>query len=199
MIERVGSLHHVISAATGQGGQDEPGADIYARLLHRRLVFLSQHINEQSANLVIAQLLSLDRTDSSAEIQLIISASSGEVYAALALYDTLQQLQAPVRTGASGLVGTYGAMLLAAGSSGRRYAQANATIHLHQPLTESPAHTRDLGRHAEQLLRLRDQIVDLLARHTGQQPERIRQDMVQDPFLTPAEAVGYGLVDDILA
>ena len=100
-----------------------------------------------------------------------------------------------MRTVASGLVGTYGAMLLAVGSSGRRYAQANAIIHLQQPLTELTAHTRDLGRHAEQLLRLRDQIVDILTRHTGQQPERIRQDMVRDPFLTPAEAVGYGLVD----
>ena len=92
MIEQVGSLYLVISAATGQSGQDEPGDDIYVRVLHRRLVFLRQHINEQSANLVIVQLLSLDRTDPSAEIQLIISASSGEVYAALALYDTLQQL-----------------------------------------------------------------------------------------------------------
>jgi ATP-dependent Clp protease protease subunit len=198
MIERIGSLHHVIAAATGQGRQDEPGDDIYARLLHRRLVFLRQHINEPSANLVIAQLLSLERTDSSAEIQLIISASSGEAYAALALYDTLHQLQAPVRTVASGLVGTYGAMLLAAGSPGRRYAQANATIHLHQPLTESTAHARDFTRHAEQILRLRDQVVDLLARHTGQPPERIRQDMVRDPFLTPSEAVGYGLVDAIM-
>ena len=201
MTDQYSSIYSVIPTVMEYAGRDkdEPVDDIYSRLLQERIVFLRQHISDQSANLVVAQLLFLDRADPDAEIQLVISASSGDVYAGLALYNTLQQLKAPVRTVASGLVGSYGTMLLAAGTPGRRYAQANATIHLHQPLGEATGQTTDFTRHAEQILRLRDQLVEILAYHTGQTPERIRHDLARDLFLTPAEAVAYGLVDDILA
>jgi ATP-dependent Clp protease protease subunit len=179
-------------------GWGEPADDMYARLLQGRIVFLRHHISDQMAKLVVAQLLFLDRVDPSKEMQLIISAPSGNVYAGLALYNTLQQLKAPVRTVASGVVGSYGAVLLAAGTPGRRYAQANATIHMYQPPGRAQGQAANLTTHTEQLLRLRDQMVDILARHTGQTSERIRHDIARDLFLSPTEAVAYGLVDTIL-
>jgi len=198
MTDQYSSIYNVIPTVMEYAEPGEPGDDMYSRLLQGRIVFLRQHISDQMAHLVVAQLLFLDRADPSKEIRLVISASSGEVYAGLALYDTLQQLKAPVRTVASGLVGSYGAVLLAAGTPGRRFAQANATIHMHQPPGGAQGQPTDLTRHAEQLLRLHDQMVEILARHTGQTPERIRHDIARDLFFTPAEAVAYGLVDDII-
>jgi ATP-dependent Clp protease protease subunit len=197
MTEQYSSIHNIIPPIMEYAGRDEPVDNMSSLLLQKRMVFLRQHLSDQSANLVVAQLLFLDSADPSKEIQLIISTPSGDIYAGLALYNTLQQLKAPVRTVASGLVGSYGAVLLAAGTPGRRYAQANATIHLHQLLDGAQGRATDLTRHAEQLLRLHDQFVEILARHTRQTPERIHHDIARDLFLTSVEAVAYGLVDDV--
>ncbi len=173
--------------------------DIFSLLLKERIVLLGTPITDQTANLIVAQLLFLDREDSEREIQLFINSPGGVAYAGLAIYDTMQQIRSPVSTIAVGLAASFGTILLAAGTPGRRYALANATIHMHQPHGGAQGQASDIHIQAEEILRLRDRIESIFVQHTGQKLERIHHDLDRDIFLTPQEAVEYGLVDGILS
>ena len=172
--------------------------DLYSLLFKERIVFLGSGIDDQVANLVVAQLLFLEREDSEKEIQMFIHSPGGQAYAGMAIYDTMQQLAAPIRTIAVGLTASFGTILLAAGTPGRRYALANATIHMHQPLGGAQGQATDLQIQAEEVLRLRRRVEEILAQHTGQTEERIRRDIERDIYLQPDQALDYGLIDGIL-
>jgi len=192
------NLHNLIPAISAGPERDVRGYDLYSLLLARRTVLLSSSIDEQVAQLVVAQLLFLDSTDSTKEIQLRISTPGGTATAGLAIYDTLQQLTAPVRTVATGLTAGVGTLLVAAGTRGCRYALAHATLQIQQPPDSAHGQATDMTIQAEQIRRLRDRMAEILAHHTGQTLARIHRDAERGLFLTPTEAVAYGLVDDVL-
>lgn len=181
-----------------RNGFHERAYDLYSLLLKERIVFLGNAIDDQVANSIVAQLLFLEREDPDKEIQLFINSPGGVVYAGLAIYDTMQQLRAPVRTVAVGLTASFGTILLAAGTAGRRYALANATIHMHQPLGGAQGQATDIQIQAEEVLRLRRRSEEILAHHTGRSIELVRKDIERDIYLSPAQALEYGLVDGVL-
>jgi ATP-dependent Clp protease, protease subunit len=192
------NLHNfspTVSATPERGAQVY---DIYSLLLAKRTVLLATSIDDQVAQMIVAQLLFLDSTDSTREMQLYINTPGGTATAGLAIYDTLQQLTAPVRTVATGLTAGVGTLLLAAGSRGRRSALPHATIHMQLPRDSAQGQATDIMIQAEQSHKLRDRMAELLARHTGQTLARIHRDAERGLFLTPTEAVAYGLVDDVL-
>ncbi|MCB8962915.1 MAG: ATP-dependent Clp protease proteolytic subunit [Ardenticatenales bacterium] len=176
----------------------ERAYDIYSLLLRERVVFLGSAINDQVANLIVAQLLYLNYQDPEKEIQLFIHSPGGVVYAGMAMYDTMQQISAPVSTVAVGLTASFGTILLAGGAPGRRFALANATIHMHQPLGGAQGQASDIQIQANEILRLRQRVEEILVQHTGQTAERIRADLDRDIYLEPAKAQEYGLIDGIL-
>lgn len=188
------SVVPMVIETTGRG---ERAYDIFSLLLKERIVILGTPIEEQVANLIVAQLLFLNREDPEKEIQMYINSPGGEVYAGLAIYDTMQQVTAPISTVAVGLTASFGTILLAAGAPGRRYALENATIHMHQPLGGAQGQAADIEIHAREILRLRDRIEEILARHTGRSTEQIRKDMNRDVYLEPEKAQEYGLVDGV--
>ena len=148
-------------------GRGERAYDIYSLLLKERIVFFGSQVTDQTANLAVAQLLYLNREDPEKEIQMFINSPGGVAYAGLAIYDTMQQITAPVSTIVVGLAASFGTILLAAGAPGRRYALKNATIHMHQPLGGVQGQASDIEIHAEQILKLRDRIEGILVHHTG--------------------------------
>jgi ATP-dependent Clp protease protease subunit len=179
-------------------GLRERAYDLYSLLLKERIVFLGSAIDEQVANSIVAQLLYLQREEPQKEIQMYINSPGGHAYAGMAIYDTMQQLSAPLRTVAVGLTASFGTILLAAGTPGRRYALANATIHMHQPLGGAQGQATDIQIQAEEVLRLRRNVEEILARHTGRPQEQIRQDIERDVYMPPQAALDYGLVDGVL-
>jgi ATP-dependent Clp protease protease subunit len=181
-----------------QSGRGERAFDIYSLLLKERIIFLGTPIDDNVANLVVAQLLYLDREDPEREIMLYIQSPGGSVYAGLAIYDTMQMVRAPVSTIAVGSTASMGTILLSAGTKGRRFALPNATIHIHQPLGGARGQASDIQIQAEEILRLRRRINDILAEHTGQPLDRIERDTDRDHFMTAEDAVAYGLVDDVI-
>ncbi|MCI0395337.1 MAG: ATP-dependent Clp protease proteolytic subunit [Chloroflexi bacterium] len=188
----------VIPMVVDASARGERAYDLYSLLLKERIVFLGNPIDDQVANLVVAQLLFLEREDPDREIQMLINSPGGQAYAGLAIYDTMQQLRTPIRTVAVGLAASFGTVLLAAGSPGRRYTLANATIHMHQPLGGAQGQATDIQIQAGEILRLRQTIEGILAHHTGKAAEVIRKDIERDVYLSPQEAAAYGLVDGIL-
>jgi len=179
-------------------GRGERAYDIYSLLLKERIVFVGSGINDQVANLIVAQLLFLNREDPEKEIQMFVNSPGGQIYAGMAIYDTMQQITAPVSTVAVGMTASFGTVLLTAGSPGRRFALENATIHMHQPLGGAQGQASDIQIQANEILRLRERLEGILAHHTGQTPEQIAEDADRDRFLTPEEAKEYGLIDDVL-
>jgi ATP-dependent Clp protease protease subunit len=193
------NIYSLIPTVIETTGRGERAYDIYSLLLKGRIVFLGTAITDQIANLTVAQLLYLNREDPEKEIQMYINSPGGSVYAGLAIYDTMQQISAPIQTVAVGLTASFGTILLAAGTAGRRYALANATIHMHQPHSSgTQGQATDIAIWAEQILKQRDVLEGILARHTGQATEQVRRDLDRDHFLTPAEAAEYGLIDGVL-
>jgi len=181
-----------------QSGRGERAFDIYSLLLKERIIFLGTPIDDNVANLVVAQLLYLDREDPEREIMLYVQSPGGSVYAGLAIYDTMQMVRAPVSTIAVGSTASMGTILLAAGAKGRRFALPNATIHIHQPLGGARGQASDIQIQAEEILILRRRINDILVEHTGQPLERIERDTDRDHFMSAEDAVSYGLVDDVI-
>src|SRR5574341_371665 len=179
-------------------GRVERAYDIYSLLLKERIVFLGTPINDQVANLTVAQLLFLNREDPEKEIQMFINSPGGLVYAGLAIYDTMQQISAPVSTVAVGSTASFGTVLLTSGTSGKRYALPNATIHMHQPLGGAQGQASDIEIQAKEILRLRERLNEILSSHTKQPVEKIAEDTDRDIFLSPAQAVEYGLIDGVL-
>ncbi len=181
-----------------KSGQMERAYDIYSLLLKNRIVFVGTQINDQTANLIVAQLLYLSNEDSEAPIQMYINSPGGVIYAGLAIYDTMQMISNPINTLAVGVTASFGTVLLTAGTSGQRYALPHSTIHLHQPLGGIQGQATDIEIQANEILRLREKLNGILASHTGQSVDKIKKDTERDYWLTAQEAVDYGLVDKVL-
>jgi ATP-dependent Clp protease protease subunit len=179
-------------------GRGERAYDIYSLLLRNRIVFLGMPINDQVANLIVAQLLYLSNEDPEDPINIYINSPGGEVYAGMAIYDTMQMVPNPISTVAVGATASFGTVLLTAGTKGHRYALPNATIHMHQPLGGARGQATDIEIQARQILKLKDQLNGILAKHTGQTLEVIERDTDRDFYMDAAQAVDYGLVDQIL-
>jgi ATP-dependent Clp protease protease subunit len=179
-------------------GRGERAYDIYSLLLKERIIMLTTPINEQVASLVVAQLLYLAREDPTKPIRLYINSPGGQVYAGMAIYDTMQQIECPVTTVAIGFTASFGTVLLTAGTKGMRYALPNATIHMHQPLGGAQGQASDIAIQANEILRLRKSLNQILSNHTGQELKKIEEDTDRDIFLTADQAKDYGLVDEVL-
>jgi ATP-dependent Clp protease protease subunit len=188
----------LIRMVVEQSGRGERGYDIYSRLLKDRIVFLGGGIDDHIANLVIAQLLFLESEDPEKDIHLYINSPGGLVTAGLAIYDTIQYLKTPVSTICVGQAASMGAVLLAAGTKGKRYALPHARIMIHQPLGGFQGQASDISIHAQEILRLRDDLNLILARHTGQPIERIAADTERDFFMGSDAASEYGIIDDVV-
>jgi ATP-dependent Clp protease, protease subunit len=190
------SLIPMVIETTGRG---ERAYDIYSLLLQNRIIFLGTPINDQVANVIVAQLLFLDREDPEKDIQIYINSPGGQIYAGMAIYDTMQLVPAPVSTIAVGVTASFGTLLLTAGHKGKRYALPHATIHMHQPLGGAQGQATEIEIQAREILRLREELNSIMAHHTGQPIERIAEDTERDRYMTASQAKDYGLVDEVLA
>jgi len=181
-----------------KSGRMERAYDIYSLLLKNRIVFVGTQIIDQTANLIVAQLLYLSNEDSEAPIQMYINSPGGVIYAGLAIYDTMQMISNPINTVAVGVTASFGTVLLTAGTTGQRFALPHSTVHLHQPLGGAQGQATDIEIQANEILRLRDKLNKILAHHTGQTVAKVKKDTERDYWLTAKDAVEYGLVDKVL-
>lgn len=195
MFDIPSALVPMVVETTGRG---ERAYDIFSLLLKERIIMLGTPINDQIANLIVAQLLWLASEDSSKPIRMYINSPGGQVYSGMAIYDTMQQVECPVSTVAVGFTASFGTILLTAGTKGMRYALPNATIHLHQPLGGARGQASDIAIQAQEILRLRTDLNKILSHHTGQTIERIQKDTDRDLYMSAAQARDYGLVDEVL-
>ena len=182
-----------------QDPRGERSFDIYSLLLDERIVFLGSPVDDEIANLVVAQLLHLESADPDRPIQLYVNSPGGVVYAGLAIYDAMQHVRCEVHTTCCGIAMSIAALILAGGEPGRRAALPNGRMLIHQPTGGFQGQQTDIGIHAAEVLALRDHVEDLFAAHTGQTAEQIHTDMERDRFFTPAEGLDYGLIDRVLA
>jgi len=185
----------MVVESTGRG---ERAYDIYSRLLRDRIIFIGTPINDQVANLVVAQMRYLQSEDPERPISLYINCPGGVIYHGLAIYDTMRHVQAPVHTYAVGVTASMGTVLLASGDEGHRYALPHATVHMHPAGGSAQGYAPDVEIQYKELKRVEDLLHRLLSRHTGQTVEQISSDFERDRFMTAEEAVEYGLVDQIL-
>ena len=181
-----------------RSNRGERAYDIFSRLLKDRIIFLGDAIEDHVANLVIAQLLFLAAEDPEKDVNLYINSPGGVVTAGLAIYDTMQYLKCPVSTICIGQASSMGALLLAAGTKGKRFALPNARIMIHQPLGGVQGQATDIDIQAREILRMRETINGILVRHTGQSVETIRRDTDRDFFMSPDQAKDYGLIDEVI-
>jgi ATP-dependent Clp protease protease subunit len=181
-----------------QSAHGERGYDIYSRLLKDRIVILGSPVVDEVANLIIAQLLYLQSEDPQKDIEFWINSPGGSVTAGLAIYDTMQILSCDIRTSCMGQASSMGAVLLAAGTAGKRYALPNARIMIHQPWGGARGTAADISIQAKEILRLRENLNQILADHTGQDLEKVSKDTQRDFFMSAKEATEYGLVDSVL-
>jgi len=188
----------VLPTVVEQSGRGERAFDIYSRLLRERIIFLGTGIDDAVADAVVAQLLFLEAEDPEKDIQIYINSPGGSVTAGLAIYDTIQQVSPDVVTICYGLAASMGAFLLAGGCHGKRLALPNARIMIHQPLGGAQGQAVDIEIQAREILFLKDTLNGLMAEHTGQPLEKIAEDTDRDYFLSPAEAVQYGLIDRVV-
>jgi len=193
-----GLPQNVIPMVIESGSRGERAFDIYSLLLKERIVFLGTPINDQVANLIIAQLLFLEREDPDKDINLYIHSPGGDAYAALAIYDTMQLIKADVSTICVGLTASAGTLLLLAGSKGKRYALPNSTIQMHQAIGGAHGEATSVEIAARQLIRVQDTIRKIISKHTGQPLEKVVRDTDRDIWLGTQEALEYGLIDEIL-
>jgi len=191
-------LNDVIPMVIESSGRGERAYDIYSLLLKERIIFLGTAIDDQVANLIVAQLLFLNREDPDREIQMYINSPGGVIYSGLAIYDTMQMISNPISTVAVGVTASFGTVLLTAGTKGRRFALPNSTIHMHQPLGGAQGQATDIEIQTKQILRLRTLLNDIMAKHTGKSVDVIKQDTERDFYLDANQAVDYGLVDQVL-
>ena len=182
-----------------QTNRGERSYDIFSRLLKDRIVFLGGPVTDDSANLIVAQMLFLEMEDPDADIMFYINSPGGSVSAGMAIYDTMQYLRCEVSTLCIGMAASMGAFLLAAGAKGKRRALPNSDIMIHQPSGGASGQASDIAIHAEQILRIRKNLNEILAKNTGKPLEVIERDVERDHFLTAQEALEYGLVDEIIA
>ena len=198
MTDSVNQPQNIIPMVIESGARGERAFDIYSLLLKERIIFLGTPINDQVANVIIAQLLYLDREDSDKDIQLYINSPGGVISSGLAIYDTMNLIQAPVSTVCVGMAASMATVLLAGGAKGKRYCLPNSTVHMHQALGGAQGQASDIEIAAREILRLQDKIRTLLSNDTGQDYDKIVRDTDRDFYLTAPQAVEYGLVDEIL-
>ena len=191
-------MHSLIPMVIESTGRGERAYDIYSLLLKERIIFLGSPIDDNIANLTIAQLLFLAREDPDKDIHLYINSPGGLIYPGLAIYDTLQLIEAPVSTICVGSTASLGTVLLAAGTSGKRYALPNSTIHMHAAGGGVRGYAPDVEIQARELLRMQKKIHEILSKHTGQTMEKIAEDFDRDYFMDAEGAVEYGIIDEIL-
>lgn len=181
-----------------QTNRGERAYDIYSRLLKDRIIFLGAPIDDVFANLVIAQLLFLEADDPEKDINLYINSPGGAVTAGLGIYDTMQYVKPPINTICLGQAASMGALLLAAGSKGKRFALPHARILIHQPMGGFQGQATEVDIHAREILKIRDQLNEMFAKHTGQPIEKIMQDTERDYFMSGSEAKNYGIIDEVI-
>ena len=189
---------NIIPMVIESGARGERAFDIYSLLLKERIVFLGTPVVDQIANLIIAQLLYLDREDSDKDISLYINSPGGVISAGLAIFDTMNLIKSDVSTICVGMAASMATVLLCTGATGKRYALPNSTIHMHQPMGGAQGQAADIEIAAREIIRLQDKIRVLLSEHTGQPYEQVARDTDRDFYLTPEQAVEYGIVDEVL-
>jgi ATP-dependent Clp protease protease subunit len=189
----------IIPSVIETSPRGERAFDIYSLLLRERIIFLGTGIDDQIANLIIAQLLYLEREDPDKDINLYIHSPGGQITAGLAIYDTMQLVRPDIATYAVGMTASMGTVLLCSGTAGKRYCMPNATIHMHQALGGARGQAADIEIQAREILRENDIIRGILVKHTGQDDERIRRDFDRDFYMNPEQAKEYGIVDEILS
>jgi ATP-dependent Clp protease protease subunit len=172
--------------------------DIYSRLLNERIIFLGQPVDDQVANLVVAQLLHLESVDPDKDISIYINSPGGSIYAGLAIYDTMQFIKPDVATICCGIAMSMGSLLLTGGAPGKRFSLPNSRILIHQPSAGFEGQSTDIEIHAREILKTRQRIDEIYAKHTGQPIEQVHADMERDRFFNPEQAVDYGLIDKVI-
>jgi ATP-dependent Clp protease protease subunit len=188
---------NLVPMVVEQSSRGERAYDIYSRLLKDRVVFIVGPVEDHMANLIVAQLLFLESENPDKDINLYINSPGGSVSAGLAIYDTMQFIRCEVSTMCVGQAASMGAVLLAAGASGKRYCLPHSRVMIHQPLGGYQGQATDIDIHAREILKIRDQLNELLAAHTGQTVEKIAEDTERDNFMDPRQAMDYGLVDKV--
>ena len=194
-------MAYIPTVIENEGGNRERAFDIYSRLLRDRVIIVGRPVDDTMANLIVAQLIFLNAEDPEKEIHMYINSPGGQVSAGFAIYDTMQYVSAPVSTVAMGMAASFATILLMAGTKGRRYALPNARIHMHQPLIAGrglQGQATDLDIHAREIVRIKQVLNELIARHTGQPLQRVERDTDRDYFLSPEEAIEYGLIDGMI-
>jgi ATP-dependent Clp protease, protease subunit len=189
----------LIPMVVEQTSRGERSFDIYSRLLAERIVFLGTPINDQIANLIVAQLLHLESEDPDKDVSLYINSPGGSVYAGMAIYDTMQFIKPDVQTICIGMAMSMGALLLTGGAAGKRMSLPNSKILIHQPSSGFQGQSTDIEIHARETLALRERLDEIMAKHTGKTKEQIHDDSERDRFFTAEEAAAYGLVDRVIA
>jgi ATP-dependent Clp protease, protease subunit len=172
--------------------------DIYSRLLNERIIFLGQPVDDQIANLVVAQLLHLESADPDKDISLYINSPGGSIYAGLGIYDTMQFIKPDVATICCGIAMSMGSLLLTGGAAGKRFSLPNSRVLIHQPSAGFEGQSTDIEIHAQEIIKTRRRIDEIYARHTGQSLEQVHEDMERDRFFNPDQAVEYGLIDKVI-
>ena len=181
-----------------QDARGERSFDIYSRLLRERVIFVGTPIDDQVANLVVAQLLHLESDDSDKDINMYINSPGGQVYAGLAIYDTMQFIKPDVATTCVGVAMSMGSLILTGGAPGKRFSLPNSRMLIHQPSGGYEGKQADIEVHAREILELRKRTDEIYSQHTGQTVEQVHEDMERDRYMTPEEAVKYGLIDRVL-
>ncbi len=195
---RCGFMSNLVPIVVEQTGRGERAYDIYSRLLKDRIVFLGTEVNDDVANLITAQFLFLESEDPEKEISFYINSPGGSVTAGMAIYDTMQFIKPPVSTLCLGQATSMAAVLLAAGAKGRRYALPHSRMIIHQPHGGARGQAVDIEIQAREIIRARQEMNEILARHTGQNLRKIEKDTDRDFIMTPSDAVEYGLIDEVI-
>ena len=190
---------NIIPTVVETGARGERAFDIYSLLLRERIIFLGTPIQDQISNLIVAQLLYLEREDPEKDISLYINSPGGVISAGLAIYDTMQLIKPDVSTICVGLAASMGTVLLCAGAAGKRYALPNSTIHMHQAMGGAQGQAADIEIAAREILRMQDMIRNIISSHTGQAYDKVARDTDRDYYLNPQQALEYGLVDEVLS
>ena len=188
----------LVPVVVEQTGRGERSYDIYSRLLKDRIIFLGDEVNDATAGLVVAQLLSLEADDPDKDIYLYINSPGGSITAGMAIYDTMQYIKPDVSTICIGMAASMGAFLLAAGAKGKRYALPNSEIMIHQPLGGTRGQATDIEIHAKRILKMKDKLNQILSERTNQPLEKIKMDTERDNFMEAIEAKEYGLIDEVI-
>jgi ATP-dependent Clp protease, protease subunit len=191
--------NYLIPTVIEQTHRGERGWDIFSRLLKDRIIFLGTPINDEIANVVVAQLLFLESEEPEKDIMLYINSPGGHVTAGLAIYDTMQYVRCDVATICMGQAASMGSFLLCAGTKGKRYALPHSRIMIHQPLGGFQGQATEIDIHAREILKTRDKLNQIMSKHTGQPLDRIREDTERDYFMSPEESAEYGIVDEVIA